>query len=108
MAQPPDISRVLEARQGEQRLPVTAQPASFLPGAAPAAAGGRLTGNELNQLRGHVEHDSIEDHAAPLPVAACSLARLLLPGIRVSGHLRVCPRVCLNVPLSYVCPPRPY
>ena len=36
------------------------------------------------------------------------MARLLLPGApRLAGDLRLCPRVCLDIPLRHVCPACP-
>ena len=107
-AEPRDVPFVPEPGQGEQRLPVAAQPAGSLPRADLAAVTGQQAGNEPDQVPGHVEHDTIGDHAEPLPGSGCSLARLLLPGApRLPGDLRVCPHVCLDVQLRHVCRTRP-
>ncbi len=69
---------------------------------------GQQAGNEPDQVPGHVEHDTMGDHAEPLLGSGCSLARLLLPGApRLPGDLRVCPCVCLDVLLRNVCRTRP-
>ena len=100
---------VPEPRQPEQRLPVAAQPAGSPPRPDLAAVAGQQAGNEPDQVPGHVEHDTIGDHAEPLPGSGCSSARLLLPGApRLPGDLRVCPRVCLDIPLRPVCPTHPW
>src|SRR5512135_3711025 len=84
------------------------QPAGSPPRPDLTAVRGQQAGNEPDQVPGHVEHDTIGDHAEPLPGSGCSSARLLLPGApRLPGDLRLCPRVCLDVLLRHVCQTRP-
>ena len=72
---------------------IAAQPAGSLPRPDLAAADGQQAGNEPDQVPGNVERDTIGDHAEPLPGSGCSLARLLLPGLRVSPEISAYVRV---------------
>src|SRR5487761_710714 len=95
-AQPRDVPLVPEPGQAEQRLPVTAQLAGALPGADLAAAGGQQPGHEQDQLSRDIEHDTIGDHAEPLPVSD-DLQRDLF-----YRELRVFPAISAYVQLNLV------
>src|ERR1035437_9024299 len=92
-AKPRDIALVPEPRQPENRLPVTAQPAGSLPGPDLAAVRGQQPGHEQDPFPGDVEHDTIGDHAEPLPVYGDLQRDLFYRGSAsiagISGYVRV-------------------
>jgi hypothetical protein len=100
-AQPRDIALVPKPGQGEQRLPVAAQPAGSFPGADLAAVRRQQPGDEQDQLHGNVEHDTIGDHAEPLPVAG-DLWRDFHRGLRVSPATQLMSACLPGRPLRHV------
>src|SRR6185312_3043248 len=107
-AQPPDIALVPEPRQREQRLLIAAQPAGSLPRADLAPVPGEQPGNEPDQLPGHVEHDTIGDHAEPLPGSGLFFGETSSTG--GSAPPQRSPRLSACLPgrlLRHVCPTRP-
>ena len=75
----------------------SSQPAGSPPRPDLTAGAGQQAGNEPDQVPGHVEHDTIGDHAEPLPVAGVLQRDFFYRGLRLPGDRRVCPRVCLDV-----------
>jgi hypothetical protein len=73
------------------------QPAGSLPGADLAAVRGQQGGREPDQFSGDVEHDTIGDHAEPLPVDGDLQRDLFYRGLRacqlISGYVRVSVRI---------------
>jgi hypothetical protein len=59
------------------------------PGADLAPPRGQQPGNEQDQVPGHVEHDTIGDHAEPLPVAVIFGETSSTGAPRLPGDLRV-------------------
>src|SRR6516165_9761642 len=98
--QPRDVRFVPVPGQDEQRLPVTPQAAGVLPGADLLPVPGQQPRNEQDEFPGHVESDTIGDHAES-PGRRTFFGET--PSTGSSAPYRRCPLVSACLPAWALC-----